>query len=135
MSILKRFRGVNDGEETRILGRRGERLAVRHLRRAGFTIEKRNLTIGKDEADIIAIDPEGGALVVVEVKTRRGEFLSPEDAITPHKQRCLVRLASNLTTWRRYADMPVRFDVIAIHWPLGGKPEVAHHRGAFDAPY
>ncbi|MFV1960108.1 MAG: YraN family protein [Planctomycetota bacterium] len=57
------------GLEARRLGRRGEQVAARALRRAGYRILGRNLRTPHGEVDLLA--REGGALVVVEVKTRR----------------------------------------------------------------
>ena len=50
------------------LGDRGERLAARWLTRRGYRILHRKLTIGRDEADLVAVDPHG-TVVIVEVKT------------------------------------------------------------------
>src|SRR5947209_16805628 len=70
------------------LGRRGEDLAHRYLRSAGFTVMARNYRpdAGDAEVDIIARDNE--ILVFVEVKSRlSAEFGSPERAIDNEKQK------------------------------------------------
>ncbi len=41
------------------LGDKGERLAARWLSRHGYRIIHHNYTLGKDEADLIALDPDG----------------------------------------------------------------------------
>ena len=51
----------------RALGRRGERAAVRHLRRRGYRILARNVRTPAGEVDLLA--SEAGRLVLVEVKT------------------------------------------------------------------
>jgi putative endonuclease len=97
------------------LGRRGEDLAHRFLRRQGFTIVARNyrLAAGDAEADLIA--REGEELVIVEVKTRQSvEFGPPERAIGPDKQRHLIRVARE---YARKTDTPwarIRFDVVTV---------------------
>ena len=50
------------------IGRRGERVAARHIRRSGLRILARNIHCGGGEIDIVAVD--GDTLVFVEVKTR-----------------------------------------------------------------
>jgi putative endonuclease len=54
-----------------LLGKKGEDIAVRALRRKGYVILHRNVRIGRrDEIDIIAYDHDANAIVFVEVKTR-----------------------------------------------------------------
>ena len=113
------------------LGERGERLAARWLRRRGYRILHRNLTIGRDEADLVVVDPTGRSLVIVEVKTRSSEAPPPEAGLTRRKQVHLERLAARLQCRREYRDLPVRIDAIAIVWPDGGTPEVRHYKDAF----
>jgi putative endonuclease len=97
------------------LGRRGEDLAHRFLRRQGFTVVARNyrLAAGDAEADLIAW--EGETLVVIEVKSReRAEYGPPDRAIGPEKRAHLLRVAREYsrkteTPWER-----VRFDVVTV---------------------
>jgi putative endonuclease len=97
------------------LGRRGEDLAHRFLRRKGFTIVARNyrLASGDAEADVIAW--EGAELVFVEVKTRRsGEYGPPDRAVGEEKRAHLLRVArayarKSNTPWDR-----VRFDLVSV---------------------
>ncbi len=51
------------------LGRTGERLAERHLRRSGYRLLARNFRAAGAEIDLVAA--EGDTIVFVEVKTRR----------------------------------------------------------------
>ena len=113
------------------LGDRGERLAARWLRRRGYRILHRNLTIGRDEADLVAVDPRGRTIVIVEVKTRSSVTPPPEAGLTRRKQLHLERLAARLRTRREYRGLPVRIDAIAIVWPEGGEPELRHYQDAF----
>ncbi len=134
MSGRKWLAKISDGYRRRIVGRRGEKLAARHLRRVGYRILERNLTVGRDEADLIALAPDGRTVVVVEVKTRTGDFLSPELNINRNKQYRLARLAAKLLQTRRFEGRPFRFDAVAIYWPESGKPELRHYEAAFDSP-
>ena len=113
------------------LGDRGERLAARWLRRQGYRILHRNLTIGRDEADLVVVDPAGRSIVIVEVKTRSSVAPPPEAGLTRRKQLHLERLASRLRSRRKYRGMPIRIDAVAIVWPDGGEPEVRHYKDAF----
>jgi len=112
------------------LGRRGEDLAHRFLRRQGFTIVARNyrLPSGDAEADLIA--REGEDLVFVEVKTRESAQHGPPDrAVGPEKQRHLLRVARE---YSRSNDVPwdrVRFDVVTVVMDAG--PEITLFRRAF----
>src|SRR5579871_5436535 len=94
------------------LGRRGEDLAHRFLRKQGFTIVARNyrLAAGDAEADIIARD--GEALVIVEVKTRESaDFGSPDRSVSEEKRRALVRVAREYAKKTETPREQVRFDV------------------------
>jgi len=101
------------------LGRLGEQLAAQALTARGYRIRERNWRCQTGELDIVAED--GGVLVVVEVKTRRGrEFGSPEETVTPTKQAKLVELAATYVqhdSWQ--GDW--RIDVVAVELTPGGK--------------
>ena len=111
-------------------GRRGEDLAHRYLRRQGFIIVARNyrLASGEAEADLIARDGED--LVIVEVKTHASsEYGPPERAVSPEKQRHLIRVGRE---YARKTDTPwehVRYDVVSII--LTEPPAITLLRGAF----
>ncbi len=95
------------------LGRRGEELAVHALSRQGYAIVERNWRTPGGEIDVVAV--QGGALVFVEVKTRRTRaFGPPQEAVSPAKQAHL-RQAAELYLQSHQGDWTaVRFDVVAI---------------------
>lgn len=121
---------------TRHLGRAGEAVAARALRRAGFRIIGRNLHVPMGEADILAIDPDRQTVVLVEVKTREiaagadAAFLPPEAAITADKRQKLRAILAHLRRANNWHARPVRIDVIAIDWTAAAKPVVRHHVNA-----
>ena len=121
------------GRWTAPVGDRGEYLAAKWLRMRGFEVRHRNLKIDDDEADIVAIDPDGRTVVVVEVKSRVNDSTPPEAWANSRKQFFLNRLASKLLKRRDFADRPLRFDVIAVILHEDGEPEVRHIPGAFES--
>ncbi|MDN3494522.1 YraN family protein [Planococcus sp. APC 4015] len=74
------------------LGRAGEERAARHLQSLGYAIVDRNWRCRAGEIDIVATSARD--LLVVEVKTRRGEgFGHPFESIDAVKRARLWRLA------------------------------------------
>jgi putative endonuclease len=117
------------------LGSRGEQLAQRMLVASGYRILERNLFVNDDEADLVALDPDGHTIVIVEVKTRSDDTLPPELGFSRAKQQRLTRLASRLQRRPAYRDRPIRFDAVAIVLPKSGEPLIRHHPGAFEAAW
>ncbi len=112
------------------LGKRGEDLACRELRRRGYEIFDRRYRTRIGELDIVARD--GDTLVFVEVKTRATEsFGSAFDAITRSKRRVIVQMACDYLTRRRSWHGPCRFDVVAVTIPDDGRPRISIVAGAF----
>lgn len=118
-------------------GREGEQLAQDYLTRKGYRILATNYRFQRSEVDIIAFLPDqdytkGGELVFVEVKTRRGTgFGHPEEAVTPEKQRHLIRAAKAWLHENKMDRTPCRFDVLAVQLPKGGPPDFHHLENAF----
>ena len=103
------------------LGRKGENLACKFLRRRGFFIWKRNWRCRHGELDIIAYNDS--QLRLIEVKTRAGQsaFSFPAiGAIDEAKSKRLERLAHSFILRQRKA-MRVRrltsftIDAITVH--------------------
>ena len=95
------------------LGKLGEELAVKFLRKNGYEILETNWTFQKAEIDIIA--KKETILAVVEVKTRSSlEFGLPQDFVKPKKIQLLVK-ATNEYVNSKNLDFEVRFDIIAVH--------------------
>src|SRR6266545_7454343 len=100
------------------LGKLGEDCACRELERRGYVILERRYRTRRGEIDIVATD--GGVLVFVEVKARRGTaFGAPAEAVTWHKQRKLLQLAAAYIAAKRLPEVPCRFDVVSVSWPRG----------------
>jgi putative endonuclease len=97
------------------LGRRGEDLAHRFLRRKGFKIVARNYRLGSGSAEADVIGWHGESLVFIEVKTRRsGEHGPPGRAVGDEKREHLRRVAR---AFARKSNTPlerVRFDLVSV---------------------
>lgn len=121
------------------LGRAGERHAVKYLRRAGYRILDRNVTLPMGEADIVAEAPPepsaGGAraIVVVEVKCRvlgDSAHPPPEAQVHPAKRRKLLAILRYLSKANHWEGRPRRVDIIAIDWGPRGARTLRHFVGA-----
>ncbi len=94
------------------LGKKGEEIALQHLKKKQYTILETNWRYGKDEIDIIA--KQNQELVIVEVKTRSSTYLAePEFAVTKKKQGFLIR-AANAYIEKKDLTIECRFDIISI---------------------
>lgn len=120
------------------LGRRGEDIARRFLKRQGLKILARNYRCQAGEVDLIALDRstrrELGAETVafVEVKTRSSDrYTDPEYAVDTRKRGRLLKVARHYLARHDAADLNVRFDVLAIVIPSGEKPQVKYIPNAF----
>ena len=120
---------------TRDTGQLGEDLAVEHLEAKGLRTMERNYRFGREEVDVIAFEPtpgnDGGTIVFVEVKARRGTgYGTPEAAVDEAKQAAIRRVAEAYLHERKLIPSPVRFDVVAVQ--LGGaEPAITHFENAF----
>lgn len=115
------------------LGKNGEDAAAAFLRERGWRILERNFRYGRaGEIDIIARDGEW--TVFVEVKSRRSLACgAPEYAVTPSKQRQLIRLARGYMYLRGAGELLCRFDVITVEYRTGGEHSIHHYENAFTA--
>ena len=113
-------------------GIRGETYAYWFLRRHGYTLVRRNYRVPGIPGEIDLIGWDGPVLAFIEVKTRTGaQARSPEEAITPEKQRFLLRMAKQFLGRQKKGEVSSRFDVVAIEEPSPGKIEVRLHKNAF----
>jgi putative endonuclease len=116
----------------RTLGERGERAAVKFLRKCGYIIIAHSQRGPFGEIDIIAVD--GRTVVFVEVKTRRSHDAGhPADAVDSTKRRRLTRLALAYLKRHELLENSARFDIVAITWPdLDKPPRIEHFINAFE---
>lgn len=113
----------------RQLGTNGEAAAARFLEGLGYHVIGRNVRFRAGEIDLIARD--GTFLVFVEVKTRLSATVGTgEEAITPSKQRQLIRLAELYLAGMGGQNPPCRFDVVVVTAGAEGW-EIRHLPNAF----
>jgi putative endonuclease len=119
--------------ERKGLGKQGEEMALRFLKKKGYRVMVQNYVCKMGEMDIIA--KEKDTLVFVEVKTRTSmAFGPPQLAVTPFKQRQLSKVALNFLKEKKLEDIKARFDVVAILLTAGNE-QIELIRDAFDLQY
>jgi putative endonuclease len=96
-------------------GDEAEEAVARHLSALGWTIVARNVRVGRDELDIIAIEPvQRPTLVFVEVRSASGTgFGAPVESVDARKVARLYRAASALV---RAGQLPDGEPIPAIEW-------------------
>jgi putative endonuclease len=115
-------------------GLRGERAALFHLRRRGYTVVASRWKSAKMRGDVDLIGWDGEWLCFIEVKTRTARDTSPaESAVDRDKQTMLRRLARAYL--RAFPEekrrvIPVRFDVVSVYFLESGA-EFEVFQGAF----
>lgn len=112
------------------MGRRGEDVAHRYLKQAGFAILARNYrpSGGETEVDIVARD--GETVVFVEVKARASaQYGSPDRAIGQEKQKNIMSAARTYATRAGIEWSRVRFDTVSVVFTA--PPSIVHQQDAF----
>ena len=109
----------------KLLGKKGEKLAVAYVKKQGMRVLKTNYRTPFGEADIIALD--GDEIAFIEVKTRSTDnYGTPGEAITEDKQRRYRKIAEFY--WLQTGEEPnARFDVVEV-WADG---RIEHLKAAF----
>ena len=125
-------------KDTGRLGRLGEKLARRELRKHGLKVLAENYRCPTGEADLIALDPStrkdlgAETIAFVEVKTRTSDrYTPPESAVNADKRRRMRKVADYYLSRRRVEAFHVRFDIVSIVIRDGQEPEIRYIPGAF----
>jgi putative endonuclease len=92
------------------VGAAAEDAAAEHLRSLGWRVLARNVRVGPDELDILALQPgDPVVLVIVEVRSRSGPgFGAAVESIDARKVARLYRAASGVWRERQRRLAPVR---------------------------
>ena len=106
------------------------------LTAAGWTILGRQVRVGRAELDLVALDPRGTWLVIVEVRWRsRRDYGLAEETVDRAKLARLRRAAFRLLEIGHLPDgvpvprLPLRFDLVVVE-PRG----VVRHHANVGAP-
>ena len=115
------------------LGKFGEDLAFKKIKRLGYKKIIRNYRCPLGEVDLIAKD--GDTLVFIEIKTRKGRTTDyAKEAVNKRKKRQISKVALAYMKSMDCSDARARFDVVAIC--VGrGKPEIEVIKNAFELNY
>ncbi|MBQ5927438.1 MAG: YraN family protein [Clostridia bacterium] len=109
----------------KLLGKKGEKLAVSYLKKQGLKILKTNYRTPFGEADILAQDKDD--TVFVEVKTRTSDsYGRPSEAVTSQKRRRYIQMAK-FYFLEQGEEENIRFDVVEV-WADG---TIEHISNAF----
>lgn len=116
--------------EKSLSGQAGEKAAARYLEKKGYEILENNYRVSGCEVDLIA--KKNDTLCFVEVKTRGSDdFGLPEEFVDWRKRRKIIQVAKIYSADRRYIDLYIRFDIIAVIYK-GSDIKINHIRHAFD---
>ena len=113
------------------LGREGEKLARKYLKRHGMKVMNTNYRKPFGELDIIALDKD--TVVFVEVKTtRKSASVAPEEEFTRKKKRNFARASVAFVRSKNLQNNPLRLDFLGIEIDDKGKPEFRHVKDALN---
>lgn len=109
----------------KLLGKNGEKLVEKYVKKQGFCILRKNYVTPFGEADLIAQD--GNETVFIEVKTRASKTYGlPREAVGTNKQRRYFQIAKCF--WLETGEEPnARFDVAEVD----EKGVITYYKNAF----
>ena len=102
------------------LGRQGEELAVRELKRRGYEIEARNWRCRAGEADVVACRDD--VWTFFEVRTRRGlAYGTPEESLTEEKKDRMLHVALAFLAENGLVANDWRLGFVAVEMDRSGR--------------
>lgn len=118
--------------DKKLLGRWGEELAARWLRKKHYAVLAMNFYCRMGEIDVIAADKK--YIVFVEVKLRKNSDHGYAREFVTEKKQEKLRLAAEMWLLQNPTELQPRFDIIEIYAPEGmatKKPEICHWENVF----
>jgi len=128
---------TNEKTSTKNLNRKngikGEKAAVKFLKKNRYSVLYTNYTTRFGEVDIIAHHID--TLVFVEVKARHStEFGEPIEAVNFAKQKKVSQVAAQFLARHQIRNANIRFDVIEVYLASKRKDyKIVHSQNAFDS--
>lgn len=111
-------------------GELGERVAKKHLERAGLKFLTANFRSRRGEIDLVFRDHD--CLAFVEVKTRSSEdWTRPAAAVDARKRRLLSQTALDYLRLLKNPAVRIRFDIVEVLLTDGQIREVRHLPNTF----
>jgi len=111
------------------IGKAGEELVCRYLKKEGYKILERNFRTRFGEIDIITA--RKGHIAFVEVKTRQSDaYGTPAEAVGVKKQKSIILSAQEYITRCVKADFEFSFDVAEVILKED-KPLISYIENAF----
>ena len=112
------------------LGRKGQQLAEKFLRRKRYRLRARNYSCAYGEIDLIT--QHKGTIVFVEVRTQSSDrWGKPIDVLSNAKKERVTRTAKSYMYQYNLTKKPFRFDFIQIINDGSSKPIIEHIEDAF----
>ncbi len=110
--------------EMQRVGKQGEEIAEKYLKKQGYKILNKNFRCKQGEIDLIASDKN--EIVIIEVKTRTSNtYGNPADAVDIRKQRHIYNAAQYYLYKNKLETKQIRIDVIEIY--IEGKKIKINH--------
>jgi len=111
------------------LGRQGEKLAKRYLKKKGYRHLASNYATRQGEIDLVM--QAGDTLVFVEVKTRSDEdYVPPEQVVNYGKRKRIGAAVRHFIQAHDVHDHPCRFDIVAVIIDDTHEPVIRHQENA-----
>ena len=101
------------------IGKIGEKIAAKYLKKKKYRIVAKNIHISHNEIDIVAKNKK--FIVFVEVKTRSTDqnltsnYGTPASAVDNRKQKRTVEAARVFLKDHKYSKLQPRFDVVEVY--------------------
>lgn len=123
---------MSGGNEARLLGRWGEALVAKDLRKRGWAVLEAGFRCRMGELDLVASD--GSCLVFVEVKLRKNASFAPAAAFVDGRKQRRLRAAAEFYLLSHPTQLQPRFDVAEVYAPYGTatrEPKIHYIENAF----
>ncbi len=107
------------------LGKKGEALVAKYLKKRGYTIVERNYRTPFGEADIIALDKDEVAFIEVKTRTTE-EYGLPSEAVDKRKRERYRKIAACYGL-QHGGEPNARFDVAEVY----GDGRIEYYENAY----